>query len=295
MFGDTTTVGLRIGNDTATVGGSVSFGYKAHSVALIPVSVLQRDGYVRRLQGFGPGTADDPAEADAMSVFATFEVKAPITDPKVAATNVQLGQVFSTGLAAQAVALGYLCRATPDACDATRTQLKDARNFITKNKSEKSADSRSEQSTPDAMEARRSPDGNMLVSRNQPYQAPLVFLRTDVLGVDIGGSLADQGLQFTLGYGNRNIALIPTHATAGNGKIVPIFGGSRREDGTFNVDDPTDAMSVLGQFKSNTETQRLGLDLGRYFSTGVAARLLGKSLTSSIAKVPMPPASASAQ
>jgi hypothetical protein len=117
---------------------------------------------------------------------------------------------------------------------------------------------------------------------DSPYQAPLLFLRSDVVGIDIGGSLAEQGLQFDLGYTNRNLALIPVYAAGAGGKVVRIAGGS---DGAAS-DRSNDAMSVLGQFKVNTETTRLGLGLGRYFATGVAARNMGESISAAIAKIP---------
>ena len=112
----------------------------------------------------------------------------------------------------------------------------------------------------------------------------MLFLRNDVVGFDIGGSLAQQGLQFNLGVTNRNLALIPVYAAGANGQVVRITGGGADGQG---ANPSRDAMSVLGQFKMNTETTRLGFGLDRYFATGVAARNLGESMQAAIAKVPV--------
>ena len=132
-------------------------------------------------------------------------------------------------------------------------------------------------------------------SEDRPYQAPLLFLRTDVVGINIGGSLAEQGLKFDLGYANRNLALVPVFAPGAGKKMYGLFG---RVDPTDADARPTDALqdaySVLGQFSANTETAKLELGLGleRYFATGVAAYNLGESLRSVIARAPAAPASA---
>jgi len=253
MFGDTTTYGLRLGNDTATGGGSVSLGYKAHSIAVVPVSVLDENGKAWLLKGHG-----EDRGADAMSVFASFEsaASAPAGAPK--ASTVRLGQVFSTGLAAQSLTAGYLCReAGLSTCTAPEV-------------------------LPSHLPVAQSVQTAATTATDRPYQAPLLFLRADSVGIDIGGSLAEQGLQFNLGYTNRNLALIPVYATAAGQKVVRVAAsaGGDAEGG------PADAMSVLGQFKVNTETTQLGLGLERYFATGVAARNLGNSIKAAIARIP---------
>ncbi len=255
MFGDTTTYGLRLGNDTATGGGSVSLGYKAQSIAVVPVSVLDENGKAWLLKGHG-----EDRGADAMSVFASFESSAstPAGTPKT--STVRLGQVFSTGLAAQSLTAGYLCR---EGGSSTCT-------------------------APEVLPAPLSPAqavqtaATTATATDRPYQAPLLFLRTDSVGIDIGGSLAEQGLQFNLGYTNRNLALIPVYATAAGQKIVRVAASA----GGDAEGRPADAMSVLGQFKVNTETTQLGLGLERYFATGVAARNLGNSIKAAIARIP---------
>ncbi|MEJ8860137.1 hypothetical protein WKW79_36820 [Variovorax robiniae] len=112
-----------------------------------------------------------------------------------------------------------------------------------------------------------------------PYQKPLLFARSDVIGIDIAGSLAQQGVQFVLGYNERSIALIPATTRNYNGKVQSIMGADGDGDGPVALD----ALSVLGQFKSNTKTQSLGFGIERYFATGYAARNLGDGLGLAIA------------
>ncbi|MDM0107955.1 hypothetical protein QTH97_23610 [Variovorax sp. J22R24] len=290
MFGDMTTFGLRLGNDTSTGGASVSLGYKAQSIAVVPVSVLDENGVAKLLKGHGQGADGSMEKVDAMSVFASFESDAPASSgPK--GSTVHLGQVFSTGVAAQALTEGYICRESGDkGCGRTATgQALDA--AASANAAARTANNAAARATqalagqPVQMVAPATRKAeNTTPATDRPYQSPLLFLRTDVIGFDIGGSLAQQGLQFALGYSNRNLALIPVHAQGSGGRVVRITGGNEGEG-----NDPSlDVLSVLGQFRTNTETAQLGFGLDRYFATGVAARNLGESLGLAISKVPTP-------
>ncbi|CAN7713480.1 hypothetical protein LJR290_005979 [Variovorax sp. LjRoot290] len=295
MFGDTTTFGVRLGNDTATGGASVSLGYKAQSIAVVPVSVLDETGTPRLLKGHAQGQAENGDKVDAMSVFASFESAAPASGTPQEST-VRLGQVFSTGLAAQSLTMGYVCRenadpgctrtaattalqsaASADAAAASATSAARAANSA----AAKVASALADRPIRVVESAKREVESAVPAS-DRPYQSPLLFLRTDVVGIDIGGSLAQQGLQFSLGYNNRNLALIPVYAQGAGKKVVRITGRTEADDGEPSLD----VLSVMGQFKTNTQTTRLGFGLDRYFATGVAARNLGQSVGAAIAKVP---------
>ena len=269
MFGDVTTFGLRVGNDTATMGGSVSLGYKAQSVAIVPVSVLDADGNVLLLKGSEKVRVGESSKSDAMSVFASFDSQAgPAADSK--SSQVALGQVFSTGLAAQSLTQGLCptCPKNPGRDD------QDTVNTASSAKKSRAHEDRHEASA----------------ATSSPYQSPLLFLRTDVVGIDIGGSLAQQGLQFVIGDSNRNLALIPVAARNGWDKAVPITGDAAAQGGS-----QLDTLSVVGQFKAETNTAQLNVGLQRYFATGVAARNLSDALTQAVvAKAPQPEASAPA-
>lgn len=300
MFGDTTTFGLRLGNDTASGGGSVALGFKALSVAIVPVSVLDENGKPWLLRGKTDRSLGALPRADAMSVFASFESES--RDQGAQSRSVELGQVFSTGMAAQALTSGYLCKALADAsCSSLPSpeQLqsvadlrRETTTMMAAAAEARSAVQRLNRILADgAMPSPRSDDGDTAVSAvvasdRRPYQAPLVFLRTDQLGIGIGGSLAEQGLAFDLGFTNRNLALVPVYAEGGDGKVVRIVASE--DEGDAKDPKALDAMSVLGQFKADSRTSGLGFGLGRYFSTGVAARNLGSSIAATISKSTAP-------
>lgn len=314
MFGDIVTYGLRLGNDESTGGGSVALGVKMQSVAIVPVTYLNENDEIKYLNG----RSANRLERDGMSVFASFESHAP-QDKMDSAGNaiVDLGQVFSTGLAAQAITRGYVCRQTTDNC-VQLEQQQEAANKKREERDKEVAKAREERRK-EAAQARLDREARLLpirleeetrrmqlglVDKGQadakkekpgadsdnaridvekaPYQKPLLFARTDVIGIDIGGSLAQQGLQFVLGYTGRNLALIPTTTRSDKGKVASIMGIDEDGDGPPAMD----AFSVLGQFKANTEIRRLGFGLERYFATGFAARNLGDGVGMAIANDP---------
>lgn len=238
LFADSTTVGLKLGADTAALGGAVSLGVKNQSLAVVPVSVVDETAQAFRMIG------QSGAGSDALSVFAVFKADAENKD-----SPVKIGQVFSTGAAAQLITQGFECHL------AVRSPCPAAANLPT--------GSGGGGSLPP-------PPGT-----DRPYQRPLVYARTDVYGVDIAGSTAEQGSNFTLGYGNRNLALVPIVAVSGGGRPSDLLGGDGK---TLK-----DAYSVLGQFSANTQTKRLGFGLERYFATGIAAQNLAGGLRAAIA------------
>ncbi|MDM0053010.1 hypothetical protein [Variovorax sp. J22R115] len=297
MFGDAMTFGLRLGNDGSTGGGSVALGYKAQSVAIVPVTYLDGNDRVRFLNG----QPTDHGDRDGMSVFASFESRTRKSEIDSAGNAaVQLGQVFSTGLAAQKVTRGYFCRQSPGECtsekkeeDAKKESAKReaaAREAARKEEAKKKALADAGKDLTDTKETKSALAESTVTSDVDKgrYQEPLLFARTDVIGIDIGGSLAQQGLQFVLGYNERSIALIPTTTRNTKGDVTSIMGTDKVGDGAPALD----AFSVLGQFQANTETRRLGFGLERYFATGFAARNLGESLGAAIANA-KPPLTAS--
>lgn len=259
VFGDTTTLGLRLGNDTSSAGGSVSFGYKASSVAMVPVSILNQEGQVELLASRNVNGTGSSSRSDAMSVFASF-TDSSSSKSKDGKPAVAFGQVFSTGLAAQTITRSF-CETAGGGC-----QEKNALSLMA---SEQVASTRSAPRA-NGNAARQ----NRAAAADGPYQSPLLFMRTDVIGIDIGGTLAQHGLQFVLGYGNKNLALIPVAALDVDRQPVKIAGTS---DGTGN--DLLDTLSVVGQFHARTDTESLDLGLERYFATGIAARNLSDGIS----------------
>src|SRR5687768_9118905 len=96
---------------------------------------------------------------------------------------------------------------------------------------------------------------------------PLVFARTQTVGVSVAGSVPDQGAHITIGYADRNLAVVPT--TTPNGERIKSV--ATEGDQPFE-----DAYSVLGQFELSTDAQQVSAGLGTFFSTGMASRTLAE-------------------
>lgn len=111
---------------------------------------------------------------------------------------------------------------------------------------------------------------------------PLVFGRTQTVGVSVSGSVPEQGAHLTLGFSDRNIAVVPTTTRAGTG----IRGQVPSPDGVFD-----DALSVLGQFEVNADATNVETSLGTFFSTGMASRLLAEGFRCKLGGAPACPPS----
>ena len=258
LFGDESTFGLRLGNDTAAAGMSATVGYKQHSIAVVPVTVLKEDGAAYAIK------AHSGNDKDALSVFAVFDGGAKADEAKTGTQTVKMGQLFSTGLAAQALTYGYQCLYRNDtACVAPPAPTKVA--------AVAGPAAAPISATPTQVRPAVDP-------ADRPYQRPLIYLRSDVVGFDIGGSAAEQGAQFTFGYSGRNIAMIPVASLGAGGRVGGLSGQESADDKT------SDTYSVFGQFRASTETARLGFGLERFFATGIAARNLAEGVQDLIAK-----------
>lgn len=262
MFGDSLTYGLQIGSDAGGTGTGGALGYRQRSVAVVPVSVLDENGRGNPINSTHDRTGNN--RLDALSVFASFEN----TVFRANEDQVGLGQIFATGLAAQTVSAGVRCKMVAGQdCQAMLAEAKAASAASTA-----ALDANREFSQPVSLslpaleeppKAPAPPSG--------PYQAPLYFGRTDTVGIGLGQSSAEQGFQFELGYSSRNVALIPAFTRGTDGRIQPLVSGVVNGEGE-EAPHQRDAMSVLGQFQLNTKTRALGLDLTRFFATGMAAQ-----------------------
>src|SRR5258708_5960237 len=95
---------------------------------------------------------------------------------------------------------------------------------------------------------------------------PLLFGQTQTLGVTINGTAATQGAELTVGYRDYDIAVVPTTVTQGTGQVTQI----KATAGT----DYTDGLSVIGQFEANAKSSSPEVSLGKFFATGLAAKVL---------------------
>lgn len=284
IFADNATFGLKLGSNTAANGGSVTLGYKNHSVAIVPMSVLDDTGNAKQLSSLDEGARD------AISVFAVFDASGQgRTSP------INTGQMFSTGVAAQQLTRGYLCRSHPQAAQcaasgpaaavaqdggASASDKLAAKSALAAASSAVAAAASAKSAAASASVAARVPKlasgQNDTTPSSDPYQWPLVFGRTDVLGFDIAGSASEQGASFVLGLGIRNLALVPTYSPNRSGQVTGGLYANSEEIAQ-------DAFSVLGQFSASTKTTELGFGIERYFATGIAAQNLSRAIAAAVA------------
>jgi len=107
-------------------------------------------------------------------------------------------------------------------------------------------------------------------------QTPLVFGETITLGVAIGAGTTEGG-ELTLGFKTRDIAIVPVMYTDGTSPktlMSDIKGADKSES--------KDALSVLGQFSSNTDAKAAKVGLGKFFATGAAASSLAAGFRKSL-------------
>jgi len=110
---------------------------------------------------------------------------------------------------------------------------------------------------------------------------PLIFGQSQTVGISIGASTADQGADFTLGYEDKNIALVPIAISDKDGNMQYV-GSSITDENNNDVFE--DAYSVLGQFKVQTSTNAQGnAGLGKFFATGGAAKTLADGFSCQLA------------
>ncbi|WP_156826441.1 hypothetical protein [Marinobacterium rhizophilum] len=95
---------------------------------------------------------------------------------------------------------------------------------------------------------------------------PLVFGQSHTVGVSISGPAADQGLDLTLGYKDKDFAIVPVTVVQANGDSTLVKSTAEKNH--------QDALSVLGQFELNTDAKQADVGLGKFFATGLAAKKL---------------------
>lgn len=100
---------------------------------------------------------------------------------------------------------------------------------------------------------------------------PLVYARTQTVGISVAGSVPDQGANVTIGFADRNLAVVPTTSPNGDPIRATATNG-------FN-----DALSVLGQFEATAEGTGVSAGLGTFFSTGMASSHLAAGFSCKMA------------
>jgi len=104
-----------------------------------------------------------------------------------------------------------------------------------------------------------------------PKNMPLVFGQSHTVGISINGSATDQGAELTLGYKDRDIAIVPVTIQQADQNNIQLSATTTGD---------TDAFSVLGQFEVNSRAGQPEAGLGKFFATGIAARRLADGFAS---------------
>ena len=113
----------------------------------------------------------------------------------------------------------------------------------------------------------------------------LVFGQQQVVGLDITASAPEQGGSLSLGYKDKNIAVVPVAVKDGavhDGSNYKLLGSTNNESDDA---DRNDAYSTLGQFELKSgEDGTLSFGLGKFFATGIAAQTLAEGFAAKLGK-----------
>jgi hypothetical protein len=108
---------------------------------------------------------------------------------------------------------------------------------------------------------------------------PLLFAQSQTFGVSIGGTAQEQGVDMTLGFRDRNFAIVPVSTPQAGGTYTQLAAKVTADDNASG----SDAFSVLGQFDANTDAKTARVGLGKFFATGIAARRLADGFSRRLA------------
>ncbi len=286
IFGEAVNFGVTANVGADSQGFDFTLGYKDKNLAIVPVAIVT-DDKVSRIQSYHTKCTK---RHDALSVFGQFTSQGnwPMlsTEPEKRGA-IKLDRFFATGLAAANLADGYRkgmqaepCtpKAGSTSCADKDASEKDCEKDNTRDNTRLAATSSAAPTTAGPATSAKAPaasapDAGPPASEPERKVIRMYFGQSNTIGIGISvqTAVAEQGPSFTLGYSGRSIAYIPTQAPSKGGKARLINGGGS-EDNNDNAEK--DALSVFGQFKAQTGTNSIDFGLGRFFSTGLAARNL---------------------
>jgi hypothetical protein len=282
IFGTSNTIGISIGGSVAEQGGDFTIGYKGQDFALVPVSVHQPDGTEKRI-GMDAGAGDDKF-GDAFSVLGQFSASAARSEKS--APKASLGKFFATGLAAKTLSEGFAKKLGKDRTAVTecspRAPVKtvdevpfldglkkvSAQQQVPRKDQQALQYAQSQLQPQDRPQASAAPRPSGLPAAEVRRGGALMFFgQYTALAFSLGGGAPQQGMDFILGWKDRNLAIVPVIERGADGNANPIQSqaGNQR-----------DALSVLGQFEFDTreDAGTVEAGLGKFFATGGAARQL---------------------
>jgi hypothetical protein len=116
--------------------------------------------------------------------------------------------------------------------------------------------------------------------------AHLIFGQEHVVGIDVSAGAADQGGTFSLGYRDKNIAIVPVAIKQNDGSYMPLGGDMPGNNASTSIGK--DAYSTIGQFEiatdGNGNSVTPKVSLGKFFATGVAAQFLADGFKEKLKK-----------
>ena len=276
IFGEAVNFGVTANVGPDSQGFDFTLGYKDKNLAIVPVAIVT-DDKVRKIQSYHTKCTK---RHDALSVFGQFTSQGnwPMlgNEPEKKGA-IKLDRFFATGLAAANLADGYRkgMQAEPCTPEAGSTSCADKDADEKDCEKDNTKIAATSPATPSSAKApaASAPDAGPPASEPERKVIRMYFGQSNTIGIGISvqTAVAEQGPSFTLGYSGRSIAYIPTQAPSKGGKARLINGGGS-EDNSDNAEK--DALSVFGQFKAQTGTNSIDFGLGRFFTTGLAARNL---------------------
>jgi hypothetical protein len=266
IFLQSNTAGISIGASAADQGADFVLGYKGADLAIVPVAIVQNDGNSAQINAkAGSG------HTDALSVFGQFQVN---SNTNAKTPNVGLGRFFATGQAARRLTEGYRAKLgdRPSVTGATATGDCKTLNPSSDPNNDKAgiADKEKDSTSTVAQGVASKAAGSPVAGQETPKATAksLVFAEYVTFGFIMSGSATESGASVTLGYKDHDFAVVPSVARQHDGHATPLLGHTGAH---------SDALSVLGQFGAdvkNNQDGNLDVGLGKFFATGLAAKVL---------------------
>jgi hypothetical protein len=117
----------------------------------------------------------------------------------------------------------------------------------------------------------------------------LVFGQSHTVGITMGGAASEAGAELSIGYKDRDIAVVPVAIVAKDGTLNKdgMVSSQVSSENTDGYD--TDSLSVLGQFQVDANTKDGTAGLGKFFATGLAAQKLADGFSCKLSGDKCPP------
>jgi hypothetical protein len=272
VFGSSNTFGVGISGSAPEQGGEFTLGFKSYDFAVVPVTVHQPDGEEQRI-----GMKAAERQTDAFSVLGQFSGSSARGTTEAPGTRARLGKFFATGQAAKTLGDGFSHKLAGNKKISSCGPQDPAQTDKKASPDEVMREMEKQQQAHVAMQAQLQRMENAARAAAAPPAAKpadpvrrgqaLFFAQYEALGFVVTGGTTTGGADLTLGFKDRNLAIVPVLKRSDAGRAEPLLS---------EVGAGHDALSVLGQFEFDAQERSLAVEagLGKFFSTGGAARRL---------------------